>query len=230
MHRILFISDDLANKKPLKSGLLESAMAVTSVTSAEVTGDGFLPPDRLDVIVIDLERFATDLARLCRVLKGERSLREVPLIALLPEAQLGRIDFGVGIDDYLTLPVSPKRLVERLNFLAWKLHRAAPKNGCSFGSLVVDFERYEVHVGGQPVDLTYKEFELLKFFATHPGKPFTREVLLDKVWGYDYYGGTRTVDVHIRRLRAKIESDGGCYIETVRNVGYKFLAPTESSL
>ena len=87
------------------------------------------------------------------------------------------------------------------------------------------FERYEVHVGGAPADLTYKEFELLKFLALHPGKPFTREALLDKVWGYDYYGGTRTVDVHIRRLRAKIEAHGVTYIETVRNVGYKFLEP-----
>ena len=225
MHRVLFISDDWANKKPLKSGLLEAAVAVTSVASAEVLQDSFSPPDRLDVIVLDLERFATDLNRLCRVLKSERPLKEVPLIVLLPEAQLGHIDFSLGIDDYLTLPVSAKRLVERLNFLTWKLQHATPKNGCSFGSLVVDFERYEVHVSGQPVDLTYKEFELLKFLATHPGKPFTREVLLDKVWGYDYYGGTRTVDVHIRRLRAKIESGGGCYIETVRNVGYKFVAP-----
>ena len=79
----------------------------------------------------------------------------------------------------------------------------------------------------EPVDLTYKEFELLKFLATHPGKVFTREVLLDKVWGYDYYGGTRTVDVHIRRLRAKIETGPTPYIETVRNVGYKFLPPAE---
>ena len=229
MHRILFISDDWANKKPLKSGLLEAGVAVTSVTSAELVQDSFAPPDRLDVLVLDLERCATDLGRCCRALKRERPLKEVPLILLVTEAQLGHIDFGVGIDDYLTLPVNPKRLVERLNFLTWKLYRSAQKNGCSFGSLVIDFERYEVHVSGQPVDLTYKEFELLKFLATHSGKPFTREVLLDKVWGYDYYGGTRTVDVHIRRLRAKIESGGGSYIETVRNVGYKFIPPAESA-
>jgi DNA-binding response OmpR family regulator len=77
-----------------------------------------------------------------------------------------------------------------------------------------------------PVDLTYKEFELLKFLATQPGKVFTREALLDKVWGYDFYGGTRTVDVHIRRLRSKLEAGDQVYIETVRHVGYKFLAVT----
>ncbi|MBI4340972.1 MAG: winged helix-turn-helix transcriptional regulator [Candidatus Omnitrophica bacterium] len=107
----------------------------------------------------------------------------------------------------------------------WKLHKVELKNGFAHGALVIDFERYEVHVKGEPVDLTYKEFELLKFLATHPGKVFTREALLDKVWGYDYYGGTRTVDVHIRRLRSKIESRGATYIDTVRNVGYKFLEP-----
>ena len=90
-------------------------------------------------------------------------------------------------------------------------------------AISIDFERYEVHVHGEPIDLTYKEFELLKFLAMHPGKVFTREALLDKVWGYDYYGGTRTVDVHIRRLRSKIETGGAAYIDTVRNVGYKFL-------
>ncbi|MBI3087283.1 MAG: winged helix-turn-helix transcriptional regulator [Candidatus Omnitrophica bacterium] len=106
----------------------------------------------------------------------------------------------------------------------WKLNKVELKNGLKHGALAMDFERYEVHVRGEPVDLTYKEFELLKFLATHPGRVFSREALLDKVWGYDYYGGTRTVDVHVRRLRAKLETGRRVYIQTVRNVGYKFLA------
>jgi len=149
----------------------------------------------------------------------------LPLVLLVTEEQLGRIDVAWGLEDYLTLPVSPTRLVERLKFLLWKLNKVELKNGCSVGSLVIDFERYEVHVKGEPVDLTYKEFELLRFLATHPGKVFTREALLDRVWGYDFYGGTRTVDVHVRRLRSKIETGGATYIDTVRNVGYKFLGP-----
>jgi len=227
MYRVLFISDDWQRKKPLKSELLGMGFAVTPVASAEVFRDEFVPPDRLDVVVADLERCATESAKLCHALKRERPLKELPLILLVTEEQLGRLDFGWGIEDYLTLPVSAKRLAERLNFLVWKLERVSLKNGFSCGGLVVDFERYEVHVKGELVDLTYKEFELLKFLATHPGKPFTREALLDKVWGYDYYGGTRTVDVHIRRLRSKIEIGGSTYIETVRNVGYKFLTPSE---
>ena len=225
MYRVLFISDDWNQKKPLKSGLLELGFTVTPIASVEVFQEAFIPPDRLDVVVVDLERCVTESAKLCHAIKRERPLKELPLVLLVTESHLGRIDFGWGIEDYLTLPVSAKRLAERLNFLVWKLHRVASKNGFSLGGLVIDFERYEVHVKGEPVDLTYKEFELLKFLAIHPGKPFTREALLDKVWGYDYYGGTRTVDVHIRRLRAKIELGGATYIETVRNVGYKFLDP-----
>ena len=222
MYRVLLITDDWDRKKPLKSELMGLGFTVTPATSPDVFREDFVPPATLDVVIADLERCATESAKLCHALKRERPLKELPLILLVTEDQLGRIDFGWGIEDYLTLPVSAKRLAERLHFLVWKLHRVALKNGFSLGGLVIDFERYEVHVKGEPMDLTYKEFELLKFLATHPGKAFTREVLLDKVWGYDYYGGTRTVDVHIRRLRAKIEAGGATYIETIRNVGYKF--------
>jgi DNA-binding response OmpR family regulator len=222
MSRVLFVTDDWTHKKPLKSGLLESGFSVVPVTSAEVFKDDFVP-EKLDVVVVDLERCATESPKLCQALRRERALKELPLVLLVTEDQLGRIDFGWGLEDYLTLPVSAKRLAERLNFLMWKLHHVVVKNGFAVGDVVIDFERYEVRVKGELADLTYKEFELLKFLATHPGKVFTREALLDKVWGYDYYGGTRTVDVHIRRLRAKIETGGATYIETVRNVGYKFL-------
>ncbi len=225
MHRVLFITDDWANKKPLRSALLEHGFGVTALASADALNDAFAPPSPLELVLVDLERCGTDHGRLCHVLKREQALKELPLVLLVTEEQLGRLDFGWGMDDYLTLPVSPRRLAERLNFLLWKLHRVAPKHGVVSGQLVIDFERYEVLVNGAPADLTYKEFELLKFLATHTGKPFSREALLDKVWGYDYYGGTRTVDVHVRRLRSKIETGGVTYIETIRNVGYKFLAP-----
>ena len=228
MYRVLFITDDWSHKKPLKSALLERGFSVTPVESPAVFKEDFAP-GKADVLVVDLERCATESGKLCHALKRERALKELPLVLLVTEEHLGRMDFGWGLEDYLTLPVSGKRLAERLNFLMWKLNRTELKNGFSLGGLIIDFERYEVHVKGEPVDLTYKEFELLRFLATHPGKVFTREALLDRVWGYDYYGGTRTVDVHIRRLRSKIETGGHLYIETVRNVGYKFLGPEETS-
>ena len=227
MHRVLFITDDWARKKPLKTALAERGFAVTPAESAEVFKEQFTP-GKADIVVVDLERCATESGKLCHALKRERALRDLPLVLLVTEEQLGRIDVAWGLEDYLTLPVSATRLAERLKFLLWKLNKVELKNGFSVGALVIDFERYEVHVKGEPVDLTYKEFELLKFLALHPGKVFTREALLDRVWGYDFYGGTRTVDVHIRRLRSKIEAGGRTYIDTVRNVGYKFLHPEGS--
>jgi DNA-binding response OmpR family regulator len=179
MYRVLLVTDDWTAKKPLKSGLLERGFAVTPVSSPELFREAFMPPEKLDVVVADCERGATEPAKLCHALKRERPLKELPLVLLVTEEQLGRLDFGWGLEDYLTLPVTPKRLAERLHFLVWKLHRVSLKNGFSGGGLVIDFERYEVHVKGAPVDLTYKEFELLRFLAIHPGKPFTRVVLLD---------------------------------------------------
>lgn len=229
MRRVLLVSDDWSKKKPLKSELLERGYSLTPLPSADVLGGSFVPPDHAEVVLIDLERCASDGGTLCRALKRERRLKDLPFVLLVTQEHLGRLDVGWGFDDYLTLPVNVARLAERLKFLTWKLHQREPKNRFAHGGLVIDFARYEVHVEGEPVDLTYKEFELLKFLANHPGDVFTREVLLDKVWGYDYYGGTRTVDVHIRRLRSKIEVLGASYIETVRNVGYKFLAPGTNS-
>ncbi len=229
MANLLFISDDWIQKKPLKADLRTHGLTVTAITSTEFLDESFAPPKGLELLILDLERCQTDSLRLCRVIKRERPLQTLPLVLLMAEEQLGRLDPAHGFDDYLTLPVSGKRLAERIKFLLWKLQRVTVNHGFRAGELVIDFERYEVHVKGAPVDVTYKEFELLKFLVTHPGKAFTREVLLDHVWGYDYYGGTRTVDVHIRRLRAKIESGGAGYIDTVRNVGYKFLGPPGST-
>jgi DNA-binding response OmpR family regulator len=227
MQHLLFISDDWATKKALKSELLERGVRISPVSSEEFFRETFAPPKQVDVVVVDLERCAAEHPKLCHAVKRDRPLKELPLVLLVTPEQLGRFDVAWGFDDSLTLPVTAARLAERVKFLLWKLHKIELTNGFSHSGLVVDFERYEVHVRGEPIDLTYKEFELLKFLATHPGKVFTREILLDKVWGYDYYGGTRTVDVHIRRLRSKLESGRTVYIDTIRNIGYKFLAPQQ---
>ena len=97
------------------------------------------------------------------------------------------------------------------------------------GEVVVDDATYTAKLGKRTLDLTFKEFELLKYLAQHPGRVFTREQLLQEVWGYDYFGGTRTVDVHVRRLRAKLGSDNEALIGTVRNVGYRFVLPPRES-
>lgn len=222
MYRVLLFTSHPDEKKLLKSGLLEQGFGVSVIESAKLLQESF-SAGQADVLVVDLERSAVEPHKLCHVIKRDRTIKELPLVLLVTEEQLGRMDFNWGVEDYLTLPVSVKRVAERIRFLMWKLNKVEVKNGLKLGELTMDFEKYEVHLDGRPIDLTFKEFELLKFLATHPGRVFTREVLLDKVWGYDYYGGTRTVDVHIRRLRSKIETGPQEYIQTVRHVGYKFI-------
>ncbi len=143
------------------------------------------------------------------------------VLAIAQPEQLGVLRPDSGIEDFLLSPLDDEELrVRVLRALA----RAGGEEGSVLrrGGVVVDLERYTVTVDGAVVDLTYKEYELLAFLAGSPGRPFTREALLDRVWGYDYYGGARTVDVHVRRIRSKIEGRRQ-YIETVRNVGYRFV-------
>lgn len=160
-----------------------------------------------------------------RVLKEERELQDIPIVLLIPKGNETQIDFGTGVDDFLTKPYVFSELLARLRLLLWKHRRISGKDTIHHGKLVIDLEKYEVSVNGNTLALTFKEYELLKFLATHPGKVFTRDAILNKVWGYDYYGGTRTVDVHIRRLRSKLEEGPHPqpFLETVRGVGYKFV-------
>ena len=149
----------------------------------------------------------------------------VPVLALIPGARLKSYETLDGFDDFAVSPFNTPELAARMQRL---LRRARPREDATtlaFGDLVIDLARYEVTQEGRRMDLTFKEYELLKFMASNPGKVFTRETLLNRVWGYDYYGGTRTVDVHIRRLRSKIESGPSVFIDTVRNVGYRFREP-----
>lgn len=150
--------------------------------------------------------------------------RRIPALALLAADQLSHHDLSIGFDDFQLYPIRAQELSVRIQQAlrrAGKLPRDS-QDIIQCGDLVVDTTRYEVFVASHPVELTYKEYELLRFLASNPDKVFTREVLLNRVWGYDYYGGARTVDVHIRRLRSKIEDVDHLFIETVRNVGYRF--------
>ena len=124
-------------------------------------------------------------------------------------------------DDFCMWPFQPRELEARLKHLFWRTGRGTRPELVEYGPLVLNTETYQAAVNGRPLDLTFLEYELLKFLATHPGKVFTRQTLLSRVWGYEYYGGARTVDVHVRRLRAKLDDEANL-IQTVRSVGYRF--------
>jgi DNA-binding response OmpR family regulator len=159
---------------------------------------------------------------LCRLLR-KRDLPLAPLLLIVAAAQLSELELREDLfDDFCVAPCPSQELEARLSHLFWRTGRGTRPELVEYGPLVLNLETYQAALSGRPLDLTYMEYELLKFLATHPGKVFTREVLLSRVWGYEYYGGARTVDVHIRRLRAKLGEEQASLISTVRSVGYRF--------
>jgi len=159
---------------------------------------------------------------LCRRLRKGDFLLE-PLLLLIGVSQLEDLELRDDLfDDFCLVSVRPVELSARLRHLFWRTGRGSRPELVEYGPLALNVETYQAAIDGQPLDLTYMEYELLKFLASHPGKVFTRETLLSQVWGYDYYGGARTVDVHIRRLRAKLGEEHAGLIHTVRSVGYRF--------
>jgi DNA-binding response OmpR family regulator len=162
---------------------------------------------------------------LCRLIR-KRDLPLEPLLLLVSAVQLEDLELREDLfDDFCLMPFQPKELEARLKHLFWRTGRGTRPELIEYGPLVLNLETYQAVIDARPLDLTYMEYELLKFLATHPGKVFTRETLLSRVWGYEYYGGARTVDVHIRRLRAKLGEDHANLIQTVRSVGYRFGQP-----
>ena len=159
---------------------------------------------------------------LCRALRKRDQPLE-PLLLLVSGAQLADLELRDDLfDDFCLAPFHPKELEARVSHLMFRAGRGSSPELASYGDLVLNFETYQAGIEGKPLDLTYMEYELLKFLSSHPGKVFTRETLLSRVWGYEYYGGARTVDVHIRRLRAKLGEEHANLIQTVRSVGYRF--------
>ena len=178
-----------------------------------------------DVVLIDGRR---DLARARSTCQLMRSTGiDVPLLLVLTEGGLPVVAMDWGMDDVVLSDAGPAELDARLRLVADR-GRLAPADEIEeieAGELRIDAGGYTARLRGEALDLTYKEFELLKYLSQHPGRVFTRAQLLQEVWGYDYFGGTRTVDVHVRRLRAKLGTDHEALIGTVRNVGYRFVAP-----
>ena len=150
-----------------------------------------------------------------------------PTIALISNQELNNSQFNLDlIDDFIIEPLNIKELSLRITRLLHKTIKAHSKDTIRCGDLIIDTAKYEVYVGDIPVNLTFTEYELLNFLVANKGCALTRETLLNKVWGYDYFGGDRTVDVHIKRLRSKIEDTNHTFIETIRHIGYKFIDQT----
>ncbi|MFI0431676.1 MAG: winged-helix domain-containing protein [Candidatus Nanopelagicales bacterium] len=183
-----------------------------------------------DALLVDGRTDLMAVRGLCRVIRSTGVA--IPVLLVTTEGGLAGVNNDWGIDDFLLDSAGPAEVEARLRLA---LTRPADEQGdeadlIRSGELVVDESAYSARLRNRPLNLTFKEFELIKYLAQHPGRVFTRAQLLQEVWGYDYYGGTRTVDVHVRRLRAKLGPEHEQLIGTVRNVGYRFVAPLENEV
>jgi two-component system alkaline phosphatase synthesis response regulator PhoP len=218
MIRVLIITGE----KGVKTGLAESLVLFGFSCSSAFYSDALEQVDELSphLVLVELDGNTPDTEAwdIMQLVKEEK---HVPVIALVPSVMLEGIDNSFKADDFLTAPYDAAELSLRAGRLLNRGHTESGEMIASRG-LMIDLVTCEVAVDGQVLDLTFKEYELLKLLAGNPGRVYTRDDLLNKIWGYDYFGGDRTVDVHIRRLRSKIEATGHTFIETVRNIGYRF--------
>jgi DNA-binding response OmpR family regulator len=191
-------------------------------------GTALLEAPPVDLVLVDGRNDlakARDLTRLLRTI-GTAS----PVLLILTDGGLSVAAVDWDFDDLLLNTATPAEVEARIRLAIARLNRQRVDEDpeahvIRSGEISVDDVTYTAKLGGRPLDLTFKEFELLKYLAQHPGRVFTRDQLLQEVWGYDYFGGTRTVDVHVRRLRAKLGAEHEQLIGTVRNVGYRFVLP-----
>jgi DNA-binding response OmpR family regulator len=198
------------------------------VLPAEVSTLLDAPP--CDALLVDGRTDLASVRALTRLIRTTGV--DVPVLLVVTEGGLAVVAADWGCDDVMLATAGPAEVEARLRLAAGRLRRDTdgddPHTICA-GDVSVDETTYTARLDGRTLDLTFKEFELLKFLVQHPGRVFTRPQLLQEVWGYDYFGGTRTVDVHVRRLRAKLGPERETLIGTVRNVGYRFVAPGASS-
>ncbi len=223
--RILIVDDEEHILELIKFNLEKNGFEVMTLDNGEAA-IGVLQENPVDLVVLDLMLPGMDGLDVCKNIRRIDGLEKLPIIILTAKSEETDRILGLelGADDYLTKPFSVRELIARIKAV---LRRSEDKQIVKSKTLrikdiVMDTEKHEVTINREIVDLTLKEFELLKILIENRGKVLTRNLLLDEVWGYDYFGETRTVDVHIRHLRKKIGDDeSGEYIETIRGVGYK---------
>jgi len=205
--------------QPLAATLADAGFAVAHSTLADTPAR--LADERHAAVLFNLLG-RSDGTAVGNLLRSQELPHDVATVAVVRSSEVASFDFSAGFDDFIVYPAISDEVMARVRRAIWLRSGVESDNTLRAGELHIDLSNYKVYVGGRPVDLTYKEYELLRFLATNRDKVFTREALLNRVWGYDFYGGARTVDVHIRRLRSKIEDRTHTFIETVRNVGYRF--------
>ena len=214
--RLLIVSDGAGGGKALLPAL---EFLDHSLANAPLSPDFTHQHADADLLIVDATQDLGKASMACRA----NATGEVPrpCLVVVPDGGLAALKSTWGFDDWVLPSAQPAEVETRLRLVVERAGALRRGRAASIGELDIDEDTYVVRLRGVPLDLTFREFELLKYLATNPGRVFTRDHLLQEVWGYDYYGGTRTVDVHIRRLRAKLGAEYEALIGTVRGVGYK---------
>ncbi len=221
MSRVLIVTSDNETKSTLRKSLAQYNLTCSFSSHNNGVREAIVNT-KPDILLYEVKENQSDI-ELSEAIRRLKKRENLPVIALVPQKLLDRIEPDLDADDFITSPANVKELNIRIKRLLRKNADEESNEQIRFDGLTIDLATCEVTVNGRIVELTFKEYELLKLLAGNPGRVYTREVLLDNIWGYDYFGGDRTVDVHIRRLRSKIEDASHTYIETVRNIGYKFV-------
>ena len=217
MPRIFIIANESEQSRKLRAELAQRDLDCLIVpyndeAIEQITGQS------LGVMLLDMDEVTAD-SEAWELAQRIRQDMNIPLIALMSREKLNSLDSSV--DDFVVKPCEVDEVTARIKRILKQKGSIDSEDIIKCGDLVIDLAKYEVSLNDKPIMLTFREYQLLKFLASNKGKVFTREALLNKVWGWDYYGGDRTVDVHIRRLRSKIEDPTHTFIETVRNIGYR---------
>jgi len=226
MEKILIVEDEKNIRELIEFNLKNAGFSVVKAADGREALDKLSP--EIDLVVLDLMLPEIDGMEVCRKIRGNDELRKIPIIMLTAKGEEVERILGLemGADDYMTKPFSPRELIARIKAIFRRIKESRIESEqiedevIEIGSLILDISRHEVEYESEKIKLTPKEFELLRYLLVNQGRVLSRELLLEKIWGYEYAGDTRTVDVHIRRLRKKINEG---LIETVRGVGYKFV-------
>jgi two-component system alkaline phosphatase synthesis response regulator PhoP len=215
--RVFIIANESEQARKLWAALVQSGFDCLIVPPNDEAIEQ-IAGQSLGVMLLDADEAPTG-SEAWELAQRIRQEMNMPLIALVSREKLNGLDSSV--DDFVVKPYEAKEVTVRINRILRQKGDIDSEDIIRCGDLVIDLAKYEASLNGKPIMLTFREYQLLKFLASNQGKVFTREALLNKVWGWDYYGGDRTVDVHIRRLRSKIEDPTHTFIETVRNIGYR---------
>ena len=230
--QILVVDDEASIRELLSFNLKKNGYSVETAADGR---EALAKAAGMDLVLLDIMLPEVDGLEVCRRLKADPQTSGIPIIMLTAKAEeIDRVlGLELGADDYVVKPFSMRELLARVKavlrrFAKDSQNEKGREETLKIGGLRLDFSSYQAWLHDEPIALTPKEYELLKLLVTNPGRAFTRDELLDRIWGYEYYGDTRTVDVHIRHLRAKLKGDENISkaIETVRGIGYRFARRT----